>query len=66
MTFALGRGTGYYDVETVDRIVERLDKENGRFSALLMGVIESAPFQRTRNPAQKLASDSRPAKTVLK
>ncbi|HTL55295.1 MAG TPA: DUF1592 domain-containing protein [Candidatus Limnocylindrales bacterium] len=66
MTFALGRGTEYYDVETVDRIVERLDKENGRFSALLMGVIESAPFQRTRNPSQKLASDSRPAKTVLK
>jgi hypothetical protein len=66
MTFALGRGMEYYDVETVDRIVDRLDKENGRFSALLLGVIESAPFQRTRNPAQNFASDSRPAKTMLK
>ena len=49
LTYALGRGLEYYDVETVDQIVERLDRENGRFSALLMGVIESAPFQKRRN-----------------
>jgi hypothetical protein len=66
MTFAIGRGPEYYDTETIDRVVERLDQENGRFSALLMGLIESAPFQHTRNPAEKLASDSHPAKTVLK
>ena len=36
-------------METVDHIVARMEKENGRFSTLLMGVIESAPFQRTRN-----------------
>ena len=51
LTYALGRGLEYYDVETVDRIVQRMDKENGRFSALLMGVIESAPFQKQRNQA---------------
>jgi hypothetical protein len=51
LTYALGRGLDYYDVETVDQIVERLDREGGRFSALLMGVIESAPFQRRRNNA---------------
>jgi hypothetical protein len=50
----------------VARISSHLDKENGRFSALLLGVIESAPFQRTRNPAQNFASDSRPAKIMLK
>ncbi len=49
LTYALGRGLEYYDVETVDQIVERLDRENGRFSALLMGVIESAPFQKRRS-----------------
>lgn len=49
LTYALGRGLEYYDVETVDQIVERLDREGGRFSALLMGVIESAPFQKRRN-----------------
>jgi hypothetical protein len=48
LTYALGRGLEYYDVETVDRIVERLDQDGGRFSALLMGVIESAPFQKRR------------------
>jgi hypothetical protein len=39
----------YYDVETVDRIVDRLEKNDGRFSSLLSGVIESAPFQERRN-----------------
>ncbi len=49
LTYALGRGLEYDDVETVDRIVERLDRAGGRFSALLMGVIESSPFQKRRN-----------------
>jgi len=49
LTYALGRGLEYYDVETVDQIVARLDKAEGRFAALLMGVVESAPFQKRRN-----------------
>ena len=49
MNYAVGRGTEYYDTESVDRIVERLERENGRFSALLMGIIESASFQQRRN-----------------
>ncbi len=55
LTYALGRGPEYYDVETTDQIVQRLEREEGRFSALLMGVIESAPFQKMRlqsNPTQ--------------
>jgi hypothetical protein len=51
LTYALGRGTEYGDVETVDRIVERLEKEDGRFSALLMGIVESSPFQKRRSAA---------------
>jgi hypothetical protein len=51
LTYALGRGIEDYDVDSVDRIVDRLEREDGRFSALLMGVIESAPFQKRRNPA---------------
>ena len=50
LTYALGRGLESEDVETVDRIVDRLDHDGGRFSALLMGVIESSPFQQRRNP----------------
>jgi hypothetical protein len=49
LTYALGRGLDYYDVETVDRIVVSLQKEDGKFAALLMGVVESAPFQERRN-----------------
>jgi Protein of unknown function (DUF1592)/Protein of unknown function (DUF1588)/Protein of unknown function (DUF1585) len=49
MTYALGRGLEYYDVETVDEIVNRLQQSDGRFSALLFGIIESNPFQRRQN-----------------
>ena len=59
LTYALGRGPEYYDVETIDQIVARLDKAGGRFSALLMGVIESAPFQKRRS--QHVAESSRTA-----
>ena len=48
LTYALGRGLEYYDVATVDAIVERLVKSNGRPSELIAGIIESAPFQKTR------------------
>lgn len=51
LTYALGRGIEYYDIETVDQIVDRLEKQQGKFSALLLGVIESAPFQKRRNPS---------------
>jgi hypothetical protein len=58
LTYALGRGTEYYDVETIDQIVQRLDREDGRFSALLTGVIESAPFQKMRLKATPTATAS--------
>ena len=48
LTYALGRGLEYYDEHTVDKIVEQLEREHGKFSALLMGVIQSAPFQKQR------------------
>jgi hypothetical protein len=51
LTYALGRGLDYYDVETVDQIVARLQAANGRPSALLAGVLESAPFQKCRKPS---------------
>jgi hypothetical protein len=51
LTYALGRGLEYYDVETVDRIVADLERDGGRFSTLLLGVIDSAPFQRQRAAA---------------
>lgn len=62
MTYALGRGIEYYDVEAVDRIVDRLNQNDGRFSTLLMGIIESVPFQERRNAlAQPTTQPARPA-----
>jgi hypothetical protein len=57
MTYALGRGTEYYDVETIDGIVRDMEKDGGRFSTLLMGVVESAPFQKMRTEATVTASN---------
>ena len=51
LTYALGRGLDYHDIETVDRIVVRLEQDQGRFSTLLTGVIDSVPFQQQRQPA---------------
>ena len=48
LTYALGRGLDSHDVATVDAIVDRLELGDGRASALLAGVIESAPFQKRR------------------
>jgi hypothetical protein len=48
MTYILGRGVEYSDVPTIDAIVEQMDKDEGRFSTLLYGILESAPFQQRR------------------
>ena len=55
LIYALGRGLEDYDVETVDQIVARLEKAGGRPSALLTGIVESAPFQRTRKGSNMTA-----------
>jgi hypothetical protein len=57
LTYATGRGTEYYDVETIDQIVKRLEDNDGKFSALLLGVIDSAPFQKMRTQATVTAAN---------
>jgi hypothetical protein len=64
LTYALGRGLEYYDVEAVDRIVDKLEKDQGRFSTLLLGVIESVPFQQRRNISVTTAAQPTESKTV--
>ncbi len=58
LTYAVGRGLEYYDVGTVDQIVDRIEKADGRASALLAGVVESAPFLKCRKPSAVTASIS--------
>ena len=49
LTFALGRSLEYYDVPTVDKIVERVKKSDGSGPEMLTAVIESVAFQRMRH-----------------
>lgn len=51
LTYALGRGLEYHDVQTVDALVDHLESSDGRASSLIFGVVESAPFQRRRASA---------------
>jgi hypothetical protein len=45
LTYALGRPLTYEDMPTVRTIVRRAAAEKNRFSTLILGVVESAPFQ---------------------
>ncbi len=45
LTYALGRGLGLADRCFVDEVVRKLEKGDGRFSALASAIVESPPFQ---------------------
>jgi hypothetical protein len=45
LTYALGRGTDYYDMPTVRSITREAARDNYRFSSIIMGIVKSAPFQ---------------------
>ncbi len=51
LTYALGRGVNYYDAPTVRQLVRDLEHNDHRWSSLLLGVVESMPFQMRRVPA---------------
>lgn len=65
LTYALGRSLGYGDTEAVDRVVDDLEQSQGRFSALLLGVIESAPFQKERRATDLKPSPATPSFAAL-
>ena len=46
LTYALGRGLEYYDKCAVDKITEAVVKNDFRFSALVLAIVESEPFQK--------------------
>ena len=45
LTYALGRGLEYYDMPAVRKIVSDAKAANYRFSAIVLGVARSVPFQ---------------------
>jgi mono/diheme cytochrome c family protein len=48
LTYALGRGLERYDKRTVQAIAAGLEKRDYRFSALVLEIVRSLPFQRRR------------------
>ncbi len=45
LTYALGRGVEYQDMPLVRSIARSAARDNGRFSALVLGIVKSKPFQ---------------------
>ncbi len=59
LTYALGRGLDYTDTDTLDQLVAKLEATDGRPSALLLGIVESVPFQQRRaDKALQTAGDA--------
>ena len=48
LTYALGRGVEYYDRPPINTVVESLRANEDRFSALMLAVAQSFPFQNRR------------------
>ncbi len=51
LTYALGRGLTYHDAPTVRQLVQGAAQDDYRWSSLILGVVESTPFQMRRVPA---------------
>lgn len=45
MIYAIGRGTEYYDMPEIRAIVHQAEKNNYRFSSLVLGIVKSNQFQ---------------------
>jgi len=46
LIYSLGRGIERTDRQYVDRIVESIEEEDYRFSALILGIVQSEPFMK--------------------
>jgi len=48
LIFALGRGVEYYDAPTIRQLVRDVERDGGKWSSLVLGIVKSAPFQMRR------------------
>ena len=56
MTYALGRGVEYFDMPVIRSIVRDAERNDNRFSSILLGIVRSAPFQ-MRTKAEETAGE---------
>jgi hypothetical protein len=57
MTYALGRGVEYFDMPVIRSIVRDAERNDHRFSSIVLGIVNSAPFQ-MRTKSDAIAADS--------
>lgn len=50
LTFGLGRGVGYYDAPSVRKIVRDAQRADFHFSSVILGIVQSTPFQMRKSP----------------
>jgi hypothetical protein len=51
MTYALGRGIQYYDMPAVRKVEHDAALHDDRFSSIVLGIVNSVPFQMRAKPA---------------
>src|ERR1700733_13817797 len=56
--YGLGRAPGYYDMPAVRAILRDASREDNRFSSIVMGIINSTPFQMRMKPAEAVEGSS--------
>jgi hypothetical protein len=49
VTYALGRGVEYYDAPAIRKVVRDARASDYRFSTIVLGIVESTPFQMRRS-----------------
>ena len=50
LTYALGRGLEHYDAPAVRKIVRSAQTDEYRLSAIVVGIVNSTPFQKRSSP----------------
>jgi cytochrome c551/c552 len=60
LTYALGRGVQYYDMPAVRKIVQDASANDFRFSSLVLGTVESVPFEMKTKTAGASPDGSHP------
>ena len=59
MMYGIGRNVQYYDRPAIRTIIKQAARNNYTFASLVLGVVESAPFQMRETPAATQAKTAR-------
>ena len=59
LTYALGRGLEYYDMPTVRALMRQAERDDYRWSSLVLGIVRSDAFQMRRVAAAETARQAR-------